>query len=51
MTFRPVSYTHLSQLQNREYAMEMMKAKLYQIALQQHKDKIDDIKGCLLYTS
>ena len=34
-----------SQLQNREYAMEMMKAKLYQIALQQHKDKIDDIKG------
>ena len=34
-----------TQLQNREYAMEMMKAKLYQIALQQHKDKIDDIKG------
>lgn len=37
--------TQRSQLQNREYAMEMMKAKLYQIALQQHKDKIDDIKG------
>ena len=33
--------TQRSQLQNREYAMEM----LYQIALQQHKDKIDDIKG------
>ena len=37
--------TQRSQLQNREYAMEMMKAKLYQIALQQHKDKVDDIKG------
>ena len=37
--------TQRSQLQNREYALEMMKAKLYQIALQQHKDKIDDIKG------
>ena len=36
--------TQRSQLQNREYAMEM-KAKLYQIALQQHKDKVDDIKG------
>ena len=26
-------------------AMEMLKAKLYQIAKQQHMDKIDDIKG------
>ena len=25
--------------------MEMLKAKLYQIAKQQHMDKIDDIKG------
>ncbi len=37
--------TQRSQFQNRDYAMEMLKAKLYQIALQQHKDKIDDIKG------
>ena len=37
--------TQRSQLQNREYAMEMMKAKLYQIAKQQHMDKIEDIKG------
>ena len=38
--------TQRSQLQNREYAMEMMKAKLYQIALQQHKDKIDASRAC-----
>ena len=37
--------TQRSQFQNRDYAMEMLKAKLYQIAKQQHKDKIDDIKG------
>ena len=34
-----------SQFQNRDYAMEMLKAKLYQIAQQQHMDKIEDIKG------
>ena len=37
--------TQRSQFQNRDYAYEMLKAKLFQIALQQHKDKIDDIKG------
>ena len=37
--------TERSQFQNRDYAMEMLKAKLYQIAKQQHMDKIDDIKG------
>lgn len=37
--------TQRSQFQNRDYAYEMLKAKLFQIALQQHKDKIEDIKG------
>ena len=37
--------TQRSQYQNRDYAYEMLKAKLFQIALQQHKDKIEDIKG------
>ena len=37
--------TQRSQFQNRDYAMEMLKAKLYQVARQQHMDKIDDIKG------
>ena len=37
--------TQRSQFQNRDYAMEMLKAKLYQIAKQQHMDKIDAIKG------
>ena len=37
--------TQRSQFQNRDYAYEMLKAKLFQIAVQQHKDKIDDIKG------
>ena len=37
--------TQRSQFQNRDYAMEMLKAKLYQIAKQQHMDKIEDIKG------
>ena len=37
--------TQRSQFQNRDYAMEMLKAKLYQVAKQQHMDKIEDIKG------
>ncbi len=37
--------TQRSQFQNRDYAMQMLEAKLYQIAKQQHLDKIDDIKG------
>jgi peptide chain release factor 2 len=37
--------TQRSQLQNRDYAMKMLEAKLYQVALQQHMEKIDDIKG------
>ena len=37
--------TQRSQFQNRDYAMEMLKAKLYQIAQQQHMEKIEDIKG------
>ena len=32
-------------IRDSDYAMEMLKAKLYQIAKQQHMDKIDDIKG------
>lgn len=37
--------TQRSQHQNRDYAMKMLKAKLAEIAEQQQKDKIDDIKG------
>ncbi len=37
--------TQRSQFQNRDFAMQMLQAKLYQIAQQQHMDKIDDIKG------
>lgn len=37
--------TERSQHQNRETAMKMLKSKLVQIAEQQHKDKIEDIKG------
>lgn len=37
--------TERSQFQNRDYAMRMLEAKLYQIARQQHMDKIEDIKG------
>ncbi len=37
--------TERSQHQNREAAMKMLASKLMQIAEQQHKDKIEDIKG------
>ena len=37
--------TQRSQHQNRDYAMKMLKSKLVQIAEQQHKEKIEDIKG------
>lgn len=37
--------TERSQHKNRETAMKMLKSKLVQIAEQQHKDKIEDIKG------
>ena len=34
-----------SQHQNREYAMRILYSKLYTLALQEHKDKISDLKG------
>ena len=37
--------TQRSQHQNREYAMRMLKAKLAEVAEQQQKEKIEDIKG------
>lgn len=37
--------TQRSQHQNREYAMRMLKAKLAELAEQQQKEKIEDIKG------
>ena len=37
--------TQRSQHQNRDYAMKMLKAKLVEIAEQQQKEKIEDIKG------
>ena len=37
--------TQRSQHQNREYAMKMLKAKLVELAEQQQKEKISDIKG------
>ncbi len=37
--------TQRSQHQNRDYAMKMLTAKLLELAEQQHKDKIEDIKG------
>ena len=37
--------TQRSQLQNREYAMKMLKAKLVEMAEQQQKEKISELKG------
>ncbi len=37
--------TQRSQHQNRDYAMKMLKSKLVEIAEQQQKEKIEDIKG------
>ena len=41
----PLIFRGVPVQERNERAMEMLKAKLYQIALQQHKDKVDDIKG------
>ncbi len=40
--------TQRSQFQNRDYAMEMLKAKLVQLKLQEHADKVSDLKGVQL---
>ena len=37
--------TQRSQLQNREYAMKMLKSKLLDLKEKEHKDKIEDLKG------
>ena len=37
--------TERSQHQNREYAMRMLRSKLVEIKMQQHAEKISDIKG------
>lgn len=34
-----------SQHQNKEYAMRMLAAKLYELAKQEHKEKIEELKG------
>ena len=34
-----------SQHQNKEYAMRVLAAKLYELAKQEHKDKVDELKG------
>lgn len=34
-----------SQIQNRETAMKVLRSKLAQLRLEQHKDRIDDLKG------
>ena len=40
--------TQRSQFQNRDYAMRMLKSKLMELKLQQHAEKISDIKGVQL---
>ena len=40
--------TQRSQFQNRDYAMEMLRSKLVQLKLQQHAEKISDLKGVQL---
>lgn len=37
-----------SQMQNRETALKMLKAKLYTLAKQKHMDRIEDLKGDML---
>ena len=37
--------TQRSQFQNRDYAMQMLKSKLMELKIQQHAEKISDIKG------
>ncbi len=38
--------TERSQIQNRETAMKMLKSKLLHLKEQEHKDTIDELKGC-----
>ena len=37
--------TERSQIQNRETAMKMLKSKLFDLKEQEHKEKIEDLKG------
>ena len=37
--------TQRSQFQNRDYAMQMLKSRLMELKIQQHAEKISDIKG------
>ncbi|MFC1495869.1 peptide chain release factor 2 [Candidatus Margulisiibacteriota bacterium] len=39
------SQSERSQHQNRDYAMKILKAKLYELMLSQHKEKIEEIRG------
>ena len=40
--------TQRSQFQNRDYAMQMLKSKLMELKIQQHAEKISDLKGVQL---